>query len=422
MTLYTCMTISGSVPVILCFLLWAVQRQNYNFRLGRRLLLTGMFFYLVPFQVVKFKLPEQAVSAVSIPVDVSVEQNFYNVVSMKNILSPTESIWIPVWLTVLLMVWLWCIVLFAVYQVIKYRIGIRRLLVGAEKAAVEIDGKTAELMLNKKIRTPYTVGFVKPVIVVPEKSLEHPCFSMIYRHEEQHRKNYDSLMKLVCIGIICIHWINPITFLLLFLYNVTAEYICDSYAGEDCTEEEKKEYLKLLVELSTVDEPLTMVWRNNLSGPKNLMKRRINYMMKKKSGILRRGIAVAASVLTVLVSASTIMAYEPLLSAEAGDTGELTDIEFGAFTGGDNAIDYDFSISDSIFIYEDGTQEAITDEASPFAWCNHTMTSGYYSTHKSNGSGGCTVKVYYAQKCTKCGYLDLGDLYNTITYAVCIHK
>lgn len=421
MALYTCMTISGSIPVIVCFILWAVQRKSYNFRLGKKLLLIGMVFYLIPFQVVKFKLPERAVSALSIPVDISVEQDFYNVVSIKNILSPSESIWIPVWVTVLLMIWLWCVIIFAAYQIIRYRIGIRKLLAESKRVSVEIDGKAVELYLHKDIHTPYTVGFIKPVIIVPEESLGHPCFPMVYRHEEQHRKSYDSLVKLLCIVIICIHWINPIAFLLLLLYNVTAEYVCDAYAGEGCTEEEKKRYLKLLVKLSTIDEPLSMVWRNNLSGSEKLMKRRIDYMMKNKTGLVRRGIAIAASVVTVFASASTIFAYEPLMSVEKSNVETFDGSNFGGFILNDNEHDVSFIDSASIFVYEDGTQEVITDGDSTYAWCNHTMTSGYYYIHKPNSSGGCKVEVYNAKKCTKCGYLELGSLHSTTTYPTCPH-
>lgn len=423
MILYVCMTIAGSIPVLVCLVLWAIQRQNYNFRLGKKLLLTGMFFYLVPFQAVKYMLPEQTVSALSIPMDINVEQDFYKVMSVKNILSPGDSIWMPVWVTVLLIIWLWCVILFAVYQIGRYRIDIRKLLSKSEKVSVDINGENVELFLHKNIQTPYTVGFIKPVIVMPEESLTHPCFLMIYRHEELHRKNYDSLMKLLCVIIICIHWINPIAIVLLFLYNVTAEYVCDAYAGEECTNEEKKKYLKLLIDLSAIDEPLSMVWRNNLADSENLIKRRIDYMMSKtKKGVLRRGIAIAASVVTVLASTSTIFAYEPFLTTDADAIEVFSDDEFGAFSNDGDAYDaVYFGDSDSIFVSEDGIQSPVSGEVSPYVLCNHNMVKGYYHSHKSNSSGGCTVKVYNAEKCSKCGYLDIGTLYSTTTFTVCPH-
>lgn len=422
MMLYICMSIAGSIPVVVCLILWAIQRQNYNFLFARKLLLTGMFFYLVPFQMLKYILPKQVVYALSIPKKESAEQTLSKIVAVKSFVSTGDAVWIPMWVSILLMVWLWCVIIFAVYQVVRYRIDIQKLLAKAERVSVEINGKAVELYLHKNIRTPYTVGFFKPVIIMPEESLGHPCFSMIYKHEEQHRKNKDSLMKLFCIIIICVHWLNPIAILLLFLYNVTAEYVCDAYAGENCSDEEKKKYLRLLIDLSSIDEPLSVVWRNNLSGSENILKRRIDYMMRKtKMGLVRRGIAIVASVVTVFASTSTIFAYEPFKSADENISEFLNEEDTILFSGQDYVDNYDFSKSDRIFVYEDGKQVAITDKASTYALCIHDMTSGYFSVHRANGSGGCTVYVYNAQQCTKCGYIKTGSLRSTHTYTVCPH-
>ncbi|MFR7832739.1 MAG: hypothetical protein ACLU3F_16445 [Blautia wexlerae] len=42
MELLVCMSIAGSIPVVICLLLYIIQRENYNYILGRRLLLTGV--------------------------------------------------------------------------------------------------------------------------------------------------------------------------------------------------------------------------------------------------------------------------------------------------------------------------------------------------------------------------------------------
>ena len=60
MELLVCMSIAGSIPVMICLFLYLIQRGNYNYILGRRLLLTGVFFYLVPVQLVKYLLPKDA--------------------------------------------------------------------------------------------------------------------------------------------------------------------------------------------------------------------------------------------------------------------------------------------------------------------------------------------------------------------------
>ena len=424
--LYLCMSIAGSIPVILCFLLWVFQRQSYNYQLGKRLLLIGMFFYLVPFQWVKYKLPNWTLPILKLPIsmDMNVKQDFDKLVEIKSMALPGESLWIPKWLFVILAVWLCCIVIFAIYQIVKYRIDINKLLAQSEKVTIDVNGNTVELLVNMHIHSPYTVGFIKPSIIVPDGSWEHPCFTMVYRHEEQHWKNHDSLMKLICILIICIHFVNPVAILLLFLYSVTAEYVCDGKALEGHTDDEKKEYARLVIEASTEKEPLSMVWRNYLSCSGRLMRRRMNYMMKK--GLFRKGIAVTLSAVAVIASASTILAYEPFDSVKEGTFEEISYGDFGAFSDIENNIEVDtyecdFSASDGVFVCEDGTPLTVSDEVTPKAFCNHIMVDGYYNVHKSNSSGGCTVTVYYAKKCSKCGYLELGNIYVVNTYPVCPH-
>ena len=147
-------------------------------------------------------------------------------------------------------------------------------------------------------------------------------------------------------------------------------------------------------------------------------------MMRK--GTVRKGIAAIVTAVTVFVSASTILAYEPFKSVKEGTIEEVSYGDFGAFSVIEsnkevNTDECDFSVSDNIFICEDGTQLIITDESSPKAFCNHIMVNGYYNVHKSNSSGGCTVTVYKAKQCSKCGYLELGSIYATTTYTVCPH-
>ena len=420
MTLYTCVSVAGSLPVIACFILWILQKQSYNYYLGKRLLLIGMFFYLFPFQLVKHVLPKQTAPVLNSLLDANVEQSFYKVKPVESVMSPGKSIWIPKWLSIIMIVWLCCIIVFAVYQIVKYRVDIRRLLARSEKMVVEVDGEYVEVLVNKDISTPYTVGFIKQSVIVPEKCLTHPCFPMFYRHENQHRRNHDSLMKLICIIIICIHWLNLTAILLLFLYNVTTEYLCDARATENCTDDEKKKYAQALIELSTAKEPFSVVWRNNLSGSEKLMRRRINYMMKKR--MVRTGIAIVVSMLMVLASTSTIFAYEPMFSTNES-TAEIFDSgDFGTFSDTDEADGMYFGDSDGVFVYEDGTQVPVIEAGSTYAICNHILVDGYYHLHKSNSSGGCTVTVYNAKRCSRCGYVEVSTVSSTHTYTVCPHK
>ena len=134
---------------------------------------------------------------------------------------------------------------------------------------------------------------------------------MVYKHEHTHLKNHDNLVKLLCLFVLCLHWMNPVAYLLLSLYIDTAEIVSDSIAVDGCTEQKRKDYATLLVLQASTSDVRPVVWKNNLSVHKKkdgkevkILKRRINYMMKeKRKGLLQRGIMMAVSALTIVASA-----------------------------------------------------------------------------------------------------------------------
>lgn len=398
MELLVCMSISGSIPVVICLLLYVIQRENYNYILGRRLLLTGVFFYLVPVQLVKYLLPKDALPETML-IGRKADSYLSGTLSFWSE-KQGDYIWIPQWFNIFARIWLAGIIIFAIY---------------------EISG-------------PCTIGFFRQKIVFPESFPLHPDFIMVYKHEHTHLKNHDNLVKLLCLFVLCLHWMNPVAYLLLFLYIDTAEIVSDSAAVDGCTKEKRQDYANLLVLEAATSDIRPAVWKNNLSGHKSnkegkdfkTLKRRINYMMKeKRKGMLQRGIMVAVSALTVVASAGTAFAYEPMQWSDGSfdETIWSSEPEYAGYTNSDAITDeLDFSECDNIFIDENGEIVNIfSDEIDTHILCTHSMVNGYFYTHKSNSSGGCTVVTYTCQRCEKCGYLANKKYYSTTTYAKCPH-
>ena len=149
-------------------------------------------------------------------------------------------------------------------------------------------------------------------------------------------------------------------------------------------------------------------------------------MKKRKNGWMRKGMIAMVSALTIAASAGTVLAYEPLQSSDVSVNDSLQDgdIDYLTYNVADAPLvdSFDFSVSDKIFISLDGKQEPIFDSSSERALCRHNMVDGYMSTHASKSNGGCVVKVYTCQRCTRCGYLANAVYQNTVTYAKCPHK
>ncbi len=408
---------------MLCFLLFLIQRDSYNYFWGRKLLLTGVLFFLIPVQLVRFLLPMNILPEPAF----SEETQLYLSHSMDFLPGRgDEYMWFPRWVSAIVLLWAGIVILFALYQFIKYRKIVRKINRSVFYYVDEPEMELVYYVVPDGSCGPCTVGFFRQKIIIPESFTELENFSMVYQHEYTHLKNRDNLVKLLCLIVLCIHWMNPAAYLLLFLYRITAEAVCDDAAVLGYSKDIVKTYAMLLVTTTPVREKLPVVWKNNFSSEGKMIKRRINYMMKKrKNGWMRKGIMAMVSVLTIAASAGTVLAYEPMQSSD-GSFETIIDMDSPDYSNYD-LIDvmidnFDFSESDDIFVFKNGTQINIENENVSRALCKHNMVDGYFSNHMSNSSGGCTVKVYTCQRCTRCGYLANAKYYATHSYAKCPHK
>lgn len=433
MKLLTCMSISGSIPVVICLLMYLIQRADYNYTLGRRLLITGILFYLMPVQLIKYLIPKDVFPTSMLITD---ESQLY----LSGSLSFTperqgEYIWMPQWFDIISKIWLVAIIIFAIYQIISFWRGAHSIQNYIFDKVEDSDNNQVYYLIPDGICGPCTIGFFRQKIVFPESfPMLHSEYDMVYKHEHSHLKNHDNLVKVLCLLVLCLHWMNPVAYLLLFLYIDTAEIVSDSAAVEGCLKECRKDYATLLVNEASTPDKNPVMWKNNLFSNKKksgknmkILKRRIDYMMKeKKKGLLQRGIMVAVSALTIVSGAGTVLAYEPMLSSDENFSDVISDESLDVFAYNSSEFDplafLDFSKSNSIFIDNNGIQLACDESLSPYALCTHSMIDGTFYTHSKNSSGGCTVKVYTCKRCEKCGYLANKKYSHSITSTKCTHN
>ena len=286
--------------------------------------------------------------------------------------------WFPRWISVIILLWAGIVILFALYQFIKYRKIVRKINRSVFYYVDEPEMELIYYVVPDGSCGPCTVGFFRQKIIIPESFTELENFSMVYQHEYTHLKNRDNLVKLLCLIVLCIHWMNPSAYLLLFLYRITAEAVCDDAAVLGYSKDIVKTYAMLLVTTTPVREKLPVVWKNNFSSEGKMIKRRINYMMKKR-------IIAMVSALTIVASAGTVLAYEPMQWSDGSfdDVLNTSNIDFSSYDFEESSLvdSFDFSESDEIFVYMDGTQVPIQNSDSERVLCKHNMVNGYFSTH-----------------------------------------
>lgn len=415
--LLICMSIAGTVPLIICLLLLLLQRKKFSYRLGRNLVFLSLAGYLIPFQVVKYLMPTDVLIRTDALANISYYINFDDkgAISYHRI-----SLWMSDWILMIGLCWLFLISGFSVYEIIKYHRLTRKLKKITEKRTCFLPGiGDVEYRISPLIGSPYTIGFLKPFIVAPESLEDSRLSEMILRHEYSHLRRHDSAVKLLCLLAICLHFYNPLTLLTLLLYTSFSENIADQAATEGFTTEERKAYAVALVNLSARNRQVPVVWKNNLLGAKHTMKRRVEFIMMKNRKASKIGTA-AAILASVFLSGTTVFGYAPMQTTEAADSVQLN--ETVSFV--DSASNNPFANSNIYFETDEHVNILVNDsDLEPRAIiCTHDFKSGYADVHNSKSNGGCEVKRYTAKICQKCNHLVIMDYVNTTTYAKCPHK
>jgi len=304
---------------------------------------------------------------------------------------------------------------------------------------------TVEVKEWRGIRSPITVGWLKPVIVFPkaeegEEEERREDLELMLLHELIHVKKQDVFLTMLCMAIGVLHFYNPFVYYLFREWCRVREMVCDekvlAYAGE----EKKKRYGDLIIE-SAVKGIFIGGFQIGFS-QNGLMKERIKNIMKKRSNkwytkLMAAGIGVGM----VFLSSLTVFAYQPdvwieeeSVNFEAKTTTMyidekeyenqqkiLVEVELDGKT-----VPFDFLGNEQEIIYLDEEGNAVIKEYQEQAetariLCNHTYTNGYLRNHIAYKDGSCMVKIYKAEYCTKCGTVKSQVLDSSTTYVTCPH-
>ena len=313
--LLICMSMAGTASLIFCILLLLIKRKNFSYRLGRKLVLLSLAGYLIPFQLVKYYLPQDFLEDTNSLNTISYFVNFDN----KEALSYHGiSIWMSDWVLMIGLSWLFLITGFSIYEIIKYHQLTKKLKRDSSKRSRFVNGiGEIHYRISDQIDSPYTIGFIKPFIVFPENMEDDPLSELLLKHEYCHQRRHDSIVKLLCLLAICLHFFNPLALLTLLLYTKFSEYIADEAATGGCSKEECKAYAVALITLSGKTRQVPVVWRNNLLGDEKSMKRRVELIMRKNKKASKIG-TVAAVMASVILSGTTVLAYAPMQTVESG--------------------------------------------------------------------------------------------------------
>lgn len=118
----------------------------------------------------------------------------------------------------------------------------------ADRAVKRLDVK-APVLVSAQVITPYTAGFFRPVIYLPDLDLSDETWEYILRHETQHIQSRDMLIKLFYAVIEVVMWWNPVSHLFMRELDAMLELRCDAALAAGLSENERLEYLEAILHI-----------------------------------------------------------------------------------------------------------------------------------------------------------------------------
>lgn len=195
----------------------------------------------------------------------------------------TESISIlsVIWLAGLLL----CFGFFAVsyikcYREFRFSLPVENDILEAWKEKHPLK-RSLSIRQTETIAAPLSYGVIRPVILMPKNTEWKNIYQLRYvlEHEYVHIRRLDMLTKLIMIAAVCIHWFNPLVWVMYILFNRDLELSCDETVVRRFGMDIKSVYATALISMKEKKSGLTPLC-NSFS--KNAIEERIRAIMKIK--------------------------------------------------------------------------------------------------------------------------------------------
>lgn len=165
---------------------------------------------------------------------------------------------------------------------------------------------------SDRITAPVSYGMMHPTILFPKKTdwENRNVLQYVLEHEYVHIKRYDSVSKLIVTAIACIHWFNPVVWVMYLLFHRDLELACDEGVIYRFGSHSKSVYAHALISMEEQKSGF-MPLCNNFS--KNAMEERITAIMKTKN----------TNRIMLVVSAVVIIGVTGVFATSAKSSGKL---------------------------------------------------------------------------------------------------
>lgn len=134
---------------------------------------------------------------------------------------------------------------------------------------------------SDRVSAPLTYGIFHPVILMPSDTdwENTKQLQFIFMHEYAHVRRFDAATKLVMTAALCIHWFNPVVWIMCILFNRDMELSCDECVIRQFGETSRSAYAFMLIDMEAKKSGVFPLCSNF---SKNAVEERMIAIMKNK--------------------------------------------------------------------------------------------------------------------------------------------
>lgn len=169
--------------------------------------------------------------------------------------------------------------------------------------------RPVQVKTSGAVNAPVAYGLIRPVILLPENTdwTDEGQLTYILTHEYVHIRRGDLLWKLLLTAALCLHWFNPLVWVMYFRANRDLELACDEAVVRTLGLDSRKGYAYALLSAAESGfSPLCLTYTT-----KNHMEERIRAIMKMKKKSVAAILTAALLVAGVTAVFATSKAPEP---------------------------------------------------------------------------------------------------------------
>ena len=173
---------------------------------------------------------------------------------------------------------------------------------------------------SDRVSSPLTFGVLRPVILMPKSTdwSDEGTLRFVLEHEFVHVQRFDALSKLALIAAVCVHWFDPLVWVMYVLANRDLELSCDETVVHRFGSA-RADYARTLIRMMETRSGVAPLC-NGFS--KNAIEERITAIMKTKKT------TIISFVLAAVLITGTAAAFATSAQAEA-DNGDRATAAYG---------------------------------------------------------------------------------------------